>query len=100
MSGFGVEPAELQAAEVIADDAAQDGRAELVRLCAAAQDLLGAGWHGSAAAAFGRGWDDWLEGALLVLSALEGMGRALGRTGRGYAETEAAVGVEVQRAAS
>lgn len=100
MSGFGVAPSDLQAAEVVLEEAAQEGRAELARLRACAQELLGGGWHGAAGAAFGQGWEGWLDGALLVLAALEEMARALGLTGREYAEFEAAVRVDLGRIAS
>jgi WXG100 family type VII secretion target len=99
MTGFGVEPAELHAAQVTLDNAAEDGRAELARLRASAQDLL-SGWQGGAAAAFGRGWHDWLDGALLVLSALEASGQALALTGREYADAETAVRLGMERIAS
>lgn len=100
MSGFGVEPAELQAAEAVLDGAAQEGRAELARLRASAQDLLGYGWNGAAGAAFAGGWHDWLEGATPVLTALEEISHALGVTGREYAQRESAARLGFERIAS
>lgn len=97
MCGFDVQPAELLAAQSALDDAAASGRAELGRLEAAAQDVLGPGWQSAAATAFGDGWEQWHAGARRVLAALDEMGVALGATARTYATREAA---NVQRPAS
>jgi WXG100 family type VII secretion target len=100
MTGFGVVTGELHAAQVVLDSAAEAGHAELTRLRAAAQDLLRGGWQGDASTAFGRGWQEWLDGALLVLTALEQTSRVLDLTGREYAGAEGAVRVDLDRIAS
>lgn len=88
MSGYEVEPAELFAAQAMVTETATEARAELSRLRAAAEDLLGHGWRGTAAAAFAAGWHDWAEGARLVVSALEETARALGVTAQQYEQNE------------
>lgn len=100
MSGFDVQSGELFAARTMVAEAAADGRAELGRLRAAAQDLLGHGWRGQAAAAFGEGWAEWSEGAALVLGALDEMARALGVTAAGYEQDEQSTVSSLQRIAS
>jgi WXG100 family type VII secretion target len=97
LSGFEVQTAELLAARSLVSDAASSGRAELGRLTASAQDVLGYGWQGAAAAAFGHGWEQWHDGAQRVLAALDEIGVALGATARTYATHEAA---NVERLAS
>lgn len=85
-----MQTAEVLAAQAAVVDAVADSRAELGRLSASAQDVLGHGWQSGAAAAFGRGWDQWHEGARNVLVALDAIGASLGATGRTYAGHEAA----------
>lgn len=99
MPGYEVESAELFSAQAMVSDAATEARAELTRLRAAAQDLLGHGWRGSAAAAFGEGWQQWVHGAELVLSALDATAHALGVTGAEYEQNETSVSADVQRVA-
>lgn len=100
MSGYDAEAAELFSAEAMVSEAAGEGRAELARLRAAAQDLLGHGWNGAAATAFAAGWHDWVHGAELVLAALDEMARALGVTGAEYEQNEIAIGADLHRVAS
>lgn len=88
MSGYEVEPAELFAAQAMVTETAGEARAELGRLRAAAEDLLGHGWRGGAATAFAAGWHEWEDGARLVVSALEEIARALGATARQYEQNE------------
>lgn len=97
LSGFEVQATDLLSAQSVVDDAAASGRAELARLTAAAQDVLGHGWHSAAASAFGAGWEQWHDGAQRVLGALEEIGVALGASARTYAAHEAAT---VERLAS
>lgn len=100
MSGYDVEPAELFAAQAMVAEAAGKGRGELERLRASAQDLLGDGWRGPAAAAFAQGWSEWSEAAQLVLAALEEMARALGVTASEYEQNEYTVQADFHRIAS
>lgn len=100
MSGYDVDPAELFAAGARVSEGAGEGRAELARLRAAAADLLGHGWRGEAAAAFGQAWREWSDGAQLVLAGLDDMARALGVTAADYEQNEQSVRSSVQRLAS
>lgn len=100
MSGYDVESGELFAAQAMVAEAAGEGRAELMRLRAAAQDLLGHGWRGPAAAAFAGGWREWATGAAVVLAALDEMGRALGIAATEYEQNEYAIEADFQRIAS
>lgn len=99
MSGYEVEPAEVFAAGAMASEAANEGRAELARLRAAADDLLGHGWRGGAATAFGHGWREWHDGARSMLSALDEMARALDVTAREYEQNETSTAADFRRIA-
>ena len=99
MSGYQVEPAELFSAGALASAGADDARAELARLQAAAQDLLGHGWRGQAASAFAAEWHEWDEGARRMVSALEETARALNVTAREYESTEHGTTADLRRIA-
>lgn len=99
MSGYEVEPAEVFAAGALAAEAANEGRVELARLQAAADDLLGHGWRGQAAAAFGQGWHEWHDGARTMLAALDEMARALDVTAREYEQNETATVTDLRKIA-
>ncbi|MGI8677936.1 MAG: WXG100 family type VII secretion target [Jatrophihabitans sp.] len=100
MSGYAVESGELFAAQAMIAGAAGEARSELMRLRAAAQDLFGHGWRGQAATAFTQGWREWAEGAQMLLSALDEMGRALGITAADYEQNECTVESDFHRIAS
>jgi WXG100 family type VII secretion target len=89
MPGFTVQPEALHAARTLVEDARENASAGLARVNAAADDLLGGGWNGGAAAAFAGGFADWRAGAETVLAALGDIGAALGRTAACYADAEA-----------
>ncbi|HEX3336725.1 MAG TPA: WXG100 family type VII secretion target [Jatrophihabitans sp.] len=100
MGGYAVDPGELHSCDVLIGDASGQSRAALGRLRAAAHELLGGGWRGAAAAAFGLGWEQWLAGAETMLDALDEMALAVGRAGREYQSTEDAVRAGVARTAT
>lgn len=90
MSGYEVEPAELFASGAQVRQAASDGRGRLDRLRAEVDELLGHGWRGTAATAFGTGWREWETGARTMLAALDEMAGALDASGRDYERNERA----------
>ena len=58
---------------------------------AAVTSLVGDGWRGTAATAFGEGFDEWRRGAAQVLEALSETAVALGLTDRAYTASDDAV---------
>lgn len=52
--------------------------------------LLGSGWTGEAASAFGDVWTHWHEGAQSLVKGLETMASALEQAAHGYGSTDAA----------
>ncbi|GAB2473498.1 WXG100 family type VII secretion target [Jatrophihabitans fulvus] len=99
MSGYEVDPTELFAAQAVVTEEVTEARAELARLQAAADDLLGHGWRGQAASAFGRGWQEWSEGARSVIAGLEQMAQALGVTAREYESNELGITTDLRKIA-
>jgi WXG100 family type VII secretion target len=97
VGGYAVEPVELRRCDDLLATAADAARAALGQLRAAATELF-AGWHGSAAVAFRLGWEQWVEGVLHMLDALDGLAFALGSSADGYAGTDEAVRTSVARA--
>jgi WXG100 family type VII secretion target len=91
VAGYRVDPGELRRGDAGVGQSAAQARAAVDRLRDDAGVLFAAGWHGPAATAFGRGWEQWLAGAHDVLAALDAMTALLGSAGTGYGETEAAV---------
>lgn len=100
MSGYDVDPAELFAARGRVGEAAEDGRAELARLQALAADVFGSGWRGGAAQAFRAGFDEWHDGALAMLAALDTLAQALGDAGLDYERAEGTNATGLRRMAS
>jgi WXG100 family type VII secretion target len=95
MGGYAVEPADLQRVEAFAGSAAAQARAVVERIRAEGNRLFGAGWHGPAASAFRLGWEQWVEGATVMLGALDELAALLGSSAVGYASTEEAVRVSL-----
>ena len=100
MSGFQVEPSELFAAGARVSEAALDGHESLTRARAEAEGLFGQGWSGSAAAAFRGGFDEWLTGALMMLSGLDDLASALTAAGHDYEQAESGSDAMLNRLAS
>ena len=99
MPGFATDAAELFAARSVLAEAADSLRAELTRLVAAADDVLGHGWVGAAGSAFARGWHEWLAGAEAVPNALAQIAEALGICAGEYAAAESSSVVMIGRLA-
>jgi WXG100 family type VII secretion target len=97
VSGYAVDPAQLLQGDTHLAAGAEAARGALAQLRAAAADVF-AGWHGAAAAAFRLGWEQWLDGVLLMLDALDAMATALGTAGLGYSATDDAVRTRVAAA--
>ena len=96
MSGFAVTPGELQGLDGYVESAAEHARDAVARLQVEVAELH---WHGPAANAFAIAWHDWLEGARLVLGALDDLGRLVGAAARDYVATDDAVRADVGRSA-
>lgn len=99
MVGYAVEPPQLRRCDESLGATAASARAALTRLRSSAADVF-ARWHGTAAVAFRLGWEEWVDGVLAMLDALDGMAAALGASGVGYAATDDAVRTSVARAAA
>lgn len=98
MTGYQVDPGDLQRTDASFSAAVAGSRDALAGLRHAADALLEGGWQGAAALSFRRAWTQWLEGVSGMLDALDAMGGALGTAGVGYAVTEDAVRTSVVRA--
>ncbi|MBU9767046.1 WXG100 family type VII secretion target [Mycobacterium sp. TNTM28] len=55
-------------------------------------NLLGSGWKGEAATAFGSAWDQWHKGAGQVVRSLQAMSDLLSVAGKEYAKTDEQAG--------
>jgi WXG100 family type VII secretion target len=91
VTGFAVTPDELGALDGSLDAAAATARAAVDRLRREGAALLSDGWHGAAANAFRLGWQEWLDGAGLVLAALDELAGLVGAAGESYASTDGGV---------
>jgi WXG100 family type VII secretion target len=91
VGGYAVDPAELDHGAAALATAAAGARAALEPLRASAAGLLSARWQGAAAGAFRCGWEEWLEGVVAMLGALDDLATALRASGAGYATTDQAV---------
>lgn len=100
MAWYAVEPTALEAADAAVAARGSVCRAELSALRASVDELLSSDWRGSAAVAFGLGWNEWLAGVVAMLDALDWMAAALGSAGVGYAWTDVAVRSSVERASA
>jgi ESAT-6 family protein len=98
VAGYEVTPAELQATAAVLRQIGTDARTELGRLGVDAAALIDGGWQGSAAAAFGRGWTLWYEGAGEVLGALDAMAGLLGVSGVDYDTADTGCAHELSQA--
>jgi WXG100 family type VII secretion target len=97
VGGYTVDPDQVWAADADLSAAAQSAWAAVGRVRAEAEELFTTCWHGPAATAFRLGWEQWADGAVAMVSALDDMARLLGHTGGGYAATEEAVRVALMR---
>ncbi|MDT4915297.1 MAG: hypothetical protein QOC66_4425 [Pseudonocardiales bacterium] len=95
MGGYAVDPAELERGAAALGAAVAGSRTGLEPLRATAAGLLSASWRGGAATAFRLGWEQWLDGALAMLAALDELALALRDSGEGYAATDEAVRTSV-----
>lgn len=81
---------ELHAASARLESAAQRLKDGLASVNDETTQLLGSGWKGGAASAYGPAWDGWLEGAEQVVQALQRMSELLSIAGKEYAKTDQA----------
>lgn len=79
---------ELHAASARLESAAQRLKAGLASVNDETTQLLGSGWKGGAASAYGPAWDGWHEGAEQVVQALQRMSELLSIAGKEYAKTD------------
>lgn len=79
---------DLHAASARLADAAQRLRDGLSGVDAETHGLLGSGWKGGAASAFGAAWNQWHGGAEQVVQALQRMSELLELAGKEYAKTD------------
>ena len=97
VTSFAVSPSDLQALDAFVAAAAQQAHAAVERLRAEADALFGAGWHGPAGSAFHLAWEEWLDGARIVLAALDDTATLVGAAAAEYAGTDDAVRVALAR---
>ncbi|KQY04354.1 hypothetical protein ASD37_20720 [Mycobacterium sp. Root135] len=81
---------ELHAASARLESAAQRLKEGLASVNDETTQLLGSGWKGGAASAYGPAWDGWHEGAEQVVQALQRMSELLSIAGKEYAKTDQA----------
>ena len=79
---------ELQAAAERLRDAGQRMQDGLSGVDLETRQLLGSGWKGDAASAYGPAWDQWHTGAGQVIRGLQTMADLLNLAGREYAKTD------------
>jgi WXG100 family type VII secretion target len=79
---------DLHAASARLADVAQRLRDGLSGVDDETNRLLGSGWKGGAASAFGTAWTQWHGGAAQVVQALQRMSELLELTGKEYAKTD------------
>jgi WXG100 family type VII secretion target len=97
VSGFGVTPAELAEARAFVGAAAGHARRSVEGLHAQARQVLSGEWQGEAAAAFRVAWEQWWDGAVLVLDALDELARLTGAAGESYLATDDGIRAGVAR---
>ena len=76
-AGFDIAPSALATASGEVDRVHGELAAALGDVRAEVTSLVGDGWRGAAATAFGAGYDEWQRGATQVLAALLDTGSAL-----------------------
>jgi WXG100 family type VII secretion target len=81
---------ELHAASARLESAAQRLKDGLVSVNDETTQLLGSGWKGGAASAYGPAWEGWHKGADQVVQALQRMSELLSIAGKEYAKTDQA----------
>ncbi|BBX67837.1 WXG100 family type VII secretion target [Mycolicibacterium psychrotolerans] len=79
---------ELQAAADRLRDAGQRLQDGLSGVDLETRQLLGSGWKGDAASAYGPAWDQWHTGAGQVIRGLQTMADLLNLAGKEYAKTD------------
>ncbi|WP_051574650.1 WXG100 family type VII secretion target [Mycobacterium sp. URHB0044] len=79
---------ELHLAAARLDDAAGRLRDGLASVDDETKQLLGSGWKGGAASAYGPVWDQWHSGAEQVVTGLQRMSELLTIAGKEYARTD------------
>lgn len=79
---------ELQAASERLRDAGQRLQDGLSSVDLETRQLLGSGWKGDAASAYGPAWDKWHDGAGQVVRGLQTMADLLSLAGKEYAKTD------------
>ncbi|MCG7594653.1 WXG100 family type VII secretion target [Mycobacterium sp. PSTR-4-N] len=79
---------ELQAASERLRDAGQRLQDGLSSVDLETRQLLGSGWKGGAASAYGPAWDQWHDGAGQVVRGLQTMADLLSLAGKEYAKTD------------
>lgn len=79
---------ELTSASARLEDAAQRLQDGLSSVDDETTQLLGSGWKGGAASAYGPAWEQWHSGAEQVVEGLQRMSELLTIAGREYAKTD------------
>ena len=79
---------ELHAASARLESAAQRLKDGLASVDDETTQLLGSGWKGGAASAYGPAWEGWHKGADQVVQALQRMSELLSIAGKEYAKTD------------
>lgn len=79
---------ELHAASARLESAAQRLTDGLASVDDETTQLLGSGWKGGAASAYGPAWDGWHDGASQVVAALQRMSELLSIAGQEYAKAD------------
>jgi WXG100 family type VII secretion target len=95
VASYAVDPVELERGADTLGLAVTAARSALDPVRVSANELLTSRWHGPAASAFRLGWEQWLDGVLAMLGALDELARALQASGAGYAATEESVRTSV-----
>jgi WXG100 family type VII secretion target len=97
VTSFAVSPTDLQALDTFVAARAEQAHAAVHRLHGEAAALFGGGWQGPAASAFGLSWEQWAEGARIVLAALDETATLVGASAAAYAATDDGVRAAVGR---
>ena len=95
MSGVEVDPSELLSVSTQLDSLSQSMQSGLGALDHDVSDALGTSWSGSAAAAYTQVWQEWHEGATLVVEGLRRMSGLLQEAALRYSATDSASGADI-----
>lgn len=82
-----VRTAELRAAHKLVEDVSEDMRTRIDQLRREVDDLMHR-WKGDVATEFEPNWQEWLDGAQLVLDALSRSAAVLGSAADGFDEVD------------